>query len=381
MKTVYKFEDYTLYSIYPGTLDDVNKKDVSLYQVFDILYGNDRSSYVPIPHNFTYDLIGPCHTNTQIKYELEHLDQLVYKSKLFIHPNCTIPRVKVSQKYIRVIKKEKADFCVIPRCRQNITGKLGAIFINKEKAQIFTFIAHSRYVKNTYKPFVPTACQFKEKGTKLLDIYPELKNINLEDRDLVQQDRHYNIDTWNNFLNSTLEFYGAIAELESTERYIADYMYGELHHVLLQDQILSSIEDEENVFNKEIYNSMMEMLNSTDDTIIGLALKTISEFNYTKYHNSILHLLTECSQRWRDNNIKNTVSVKHMLHYLKIWSGNYVTYSDHTTQEDFDLMLEIVESDFKDALTKVHLDYLGKYSFANIDLSYDFNITPKLIEV
>jgi hypothetical protein len=381
MKTVYKFEDYTLYSIYPGVLNEVNEKVVYLYQVFDIIYGKDRNLYLPIPNNLKYDLIEPYYTNTQIKYELENPDKLIDKSKLFIHPNCTIPRVKVAEKYTRVIKKEKANFCIIPECKENIRGKLGAIFINKEKSQIFTFIAHSRFVRNIHKHFVPTACQFREKGTKLLDIYPELKNINLEDRDLVRNDRNYNIDTWNNFLNSTLEFYGVIAELKSTEQYIADYVYGELHHVLLENQILSSIKDEENIFNKEIYNSMMEMLNSKDVSIIGLALKTISEFNYIKYHNSILHLLTECSQRWRDNNMKNTVSVKHMLDYLKIRFANIPTYSDKTTQEDFDLMLEIVESDFKNALTKVHLDYLGKYSFAHIDLSCDFKVTPKLIEV
>lgn len=381
MKTVYKFEDYTFYRIYPGVLNRVNEPAVSLYQVFDIFYGHDCSLYVPIPNNLTYDLIEPHQTYTTIKYEFGNPDQLVDKSKLFIHPNCTIPRAKVSQKYTRVIKKEKADFCIIHKCKENIKGKLGAIFINKEKAQVFTFIAHTGYVKNGYQHYVPTACQFKEKGTKLLDIYPELKNVNLENREIINRDHHYNIDVWNNFLNSTLEFYGAIAVLESSERYIADYMYGELHNILLENQILSSIEDEENVFNKEIYNSMMEMLNSKDNDIIGLALKTISEFNYTKYHNSILHLLTECSQRWRDNNIKNTVSVKHMLHYLKIWSGNYAIYSDHTTQEDFDLMLEVIQSDFKYALDKIQSEYLTKYSFANIDLSYDFKVTPKLIEV
>ena len=125
---------------------------------------------------------------------------------------------------------------------------------------------------------------------------------------------------------------------------------------------------------------MMEMLNSKDFNIIGLALKTISEFNYTKYHNSILNLLTERSQLWRDNNMKNTVSVKHMLDYLKIRLSNNPVYLDKTTQEDFDLMLEIVESDFKNSLNKVHLDYLTKYSFANLDLSYEFQVTPKLIE-
>lgn len=380
MKIVYKFEDYTLYSVYPRVLHEVNEKVVPLYSVFDIPYFNERSLYVPIPNTLPYDLIGPHSTNTQVKCELESPDLLVEKSKLFVHPNCTIPRVKVAQKYTRVIKKEKANFCVIPKYKENIKGKLGAIFINKEKSQVFVFRAHSGYVKNTHKSFAPTACQFKEKGTKLLDIYPELKKINLENKDIIRQDQEYNIDTWNNFLNSTLEFYGAIAEIESTERYIADYIYGELHHILLENQILSSIEDEENIFNKEIYNSMMEMLNSKDVNIIGLALKTISEFNYTKYHNSILHLLTECSQRWRDNNMKNTVSVKHMLDYLRIRLCNTPIYSEQTTQEDFELMLEIVESDFKDALTKVHLDYLGKYSFANIDLSYEFKVIPKLIK-
>lgn len=380
MKTVYKFEDYTLYSIYPRVLDEVNAKSVPLYLVFDLPYGNDKSIYVPIPNTLKYDLVEPYNTYTEVKYELENPDLLVKKSKLFVHPNCTIPRVKVAQKYTRVIKKEKANFCIIPECKENIRGKLGAIFINKEKLQIFVFIAHSSYVKGVNKSFVPTACQFKEKGTKLLDIYPELKNVKLDNKDAIRRGQEYNIEVWNDFLNSTLEFYGAIVEMKNTNQYIADYIYGELHHVLLENQILGSIEDEENIFNKEIYDSMMTMLNSKDVNTIGLALKTISEFNYTKYYNSILNLLTECSQRWRDNNMKNTVSVKHMLDYLKIRSSNTPIYSDQTTQEDFDLMLEIVKSDFKSALNKVHLNYLAKYSFTNIDLSYNFEVSPKLKE-
>jgi hypothetical protein len=380
MKTVYKFEDHTLYSVYPRVLNEVKEKLIPWYLIFDMPYGNDRSIYVPIPNTLKYDLVEPYSTYTQVKYELENPDLLVKKSKLFVHPNCTIPRVKVAQKYTRVIKKEKANFCIIPECNENIKGKLGAIFINKEKSQIFVFRAHSSYVKGVKKSFVPTACQFKEKGTKLLDIYPELENVKLDNKGIIRQGQEYNIDTWNDFLNSTLEFYGAIAEIKNTEQYIADYIYGELHHVLLENQILVSIEDEENIFNKEIYDGMMTMLNSKDVNTIGLALKTISEFNYTKYYNSILNLLTECSQRWRDNNMKNTVSVKHMLDYLKIRSSNTPVYSEQTTQEDFDLMLEIVESDFKNALDKVHLNYLEKYSFANIDLSYNFEVSPKLKE-
>jgi hypothetical protein len=271
MKTVYKFENYTLYSVYPRVLNEVKEKHVPWYLIFDIPYGNDRSIYVPIPNTLGYDLVEPYSTYTQVKCELENPDLLTEKSKLFVHPNCTIPRVKVAQKYKRVIKKEKANFCVIPHCIEGIKGRLGAIFINEEKSQIFVFRAHSSYVQNGPKSFVPTDCQFEKKGTKLLDIYPELKNLNFENKDIIRQDQEYNANTWNNFLNSTLEFYGAIAEIENDKRYVADHIYGELHNILLENQILGSIEDEENIFNKEIYDGMMDMLNSTDLNTIGLA--------------------------------------------------------------------------------------------------------------
>ena len=159
---------------------------------------------------------------------------------------------------------------------------------------------------------------------------------------------------------------------------IADIIYNELHNVLREDDILTSINDEENIFNKDIYDSMLSMLNSDDESTIGIALKTISELDYVKYYNTIGHLLTSCSQKWRDNNMKNTVSVKHMLNFLKIRQNNFPTYLEETTQEDFDLMIETIKSEFIHEIAEYQNSFLGSYPFINLEFSYNFNITPNL---
>lgn len=173
-------------------------------------------------------------------------------------------------------------------------------------------------------------------------------------------------------------FYGPSVWVNSDNKYIADIIYNELHNVLKEDDILVSINDEENIFNKDIYDSMLGMLNSDDENTIGIALKTISELDYVKYYNTIGHLLTSCSQKWRDNNMKNTVSVKHMLNFLKIRQTNVPTYLKETTQEDFDLMIETIKSEFIHEIAEYQNSFLGSYPFINLEFSYNFNIIPNL---
>lgn len=377
MKTVYKLENYTTYIVYASVLHEPGELQARLYNLFSIPYGTSNSILVPVPKDIEYKKND---TTVDIKIPEVVVDKnlLTDKSKLFIHPSCTIPRAKITQKYKRVIKKEKADFCVIPAYPQSIDGEETAIFKNEETSQIFIIMSHTKWCKGRPVLYAPKMCESAEIGSPILNIVPNLIKTSVKDQEIIRNGITFNKDTWTNFINSTLMFYGPVVRINSDNKYIADIIYNELPNVLTEDDVLASITDEENIFNKDMYDSMLGMLNSDDESVIGIALKTVSELDYVKYYNTISHLLTSCAQKWRNNNMKNTVSVKHMLNFLKIRQSNSPKYLEETTQEDFDLMIETLKSEFIYEMSEYQKSFLGNYPFVNLEFSYNFNITPRL---
>lgn len=377
MKTIYKLEDYTTYIVYARVLHEPGEIQAPLYNLFNIQYHHENDILIPIPENIKYE-----RKETTVDVEIPEVvvdkNLLTDKSKLFIHPNCTIPRAKITQKYKRVIKREKADFCVVPAYPRLLNGEEVAIFKNEETSQLFVVIPHVRWCRGKPKHFAPTMCEFAKIGSSALNIIPDLIKTSVEDREIIRNGVVFNKETWTNFINSTLKFYGPSVWVNSDNKYIADIIYDEVHNILTEDDVLASITDEENIFNKDMYDSMLGMLNSDDESVIGIALKTVSELDYVKYYNTISHLLTSCAQKWRDNNMKNTVSVKHMLNFLKIRQSNSPKYLEETTQEDFDLMIETLKSEFIYEMSEYQKLFLGNYPFVNLEFSYNFNVTPRL---
>lgn len=377
MKTVYKLENYTAYVIYAKVLHEPEQQQAQLYNLFDIPYGYDNNILVPIPENIKYEIKKDT-VDIEMPEVVVDKNLLTNKSKLFIHPNCTIPRAKITQKYKRVIKKEKADFYVVPTYPHLINGEEIAIFKNEETSQIFIIRSCARWIGGKSVVFTPKICEFAEIGSHVLNIVPDLIKTSVEDRKIVRNGVIFNKNIWANFINSTLMFYGPGVWVNSNNKYIADIIYDELHNILTEDDIISTVNSEENIFNKDMYDSMLDMLNSADESIIGIALKTVSELDYVKYYNTISHLLTSCCQKWRNNNMKNTVSVKHMLNFLKIRQFNSPNYLEETTQEDFDLMIETLKSEFTHEMSEYQKSFLKDYPFVNLEFSYNFNVIPKL---
>ena len=120
------------------------------------------------------------------------------------------------------------------------------------------------------------------------------------------------------------------------------------------------------------------MLNSTDSTVVGLGLKTLAELDYKKYYNTAIYLLNNTSIKWRNNPMKKNVSVKYMLKFFGLW--NYVNeyYSDSTTQEDFDMLKEVVEAEFKERVNILIHNFHKRFPFVEISHKYSFSVNPKL---
>ena len=188
----------------------------------------------------------------------------------------------------------------------------------------------------------------------------------------------YTQDNWLDFLDATLAYCGQALILSTKDKWVGDYLYNTMHDVVSEDKILATLGDATNELNREAYDSIFEMLNSTDSTVVGLGLKTLAELDYKKYYNTAIYLLNSTSIKWRDNPMKKNVSVKYMLKFFGLW--NYVNeyYSDSTTQEDFDMLKEVVEAEFKERVNILIQNFHQRFPFVEISHKYSFSVNPKL---
>lgn len=383
MITLYKFDLYSLYQAKNDSLVCLGGKNLDSSYSFTYMY-HYREKYLltPIPSHIeiTKDDID-CFGKIKNNINFRSISELTPESKLYIHPDCTIPRAKVTQKYTKVLSPEKADFCVVPAIPSNINTVLTAVFVNKEKMKAFYIQALRYWDRGHCKHKALTICENIALGTKVSDINPYLKGSSIEERSCYSCPELYTQENWKDFLESSLVFYGHAAELSSKKHFMADVMYGTCKNLITEDAILASLGDESNELNRETYDSIKEMLNSSDETVIGLGLKTLAELDYKKYYNTAIHLLCTSGERWSSNKIKQNTNVKYMLKTLDLWKLINERYSKETTQEDFDMLKQVLHEDFKSYVENFKRSFTNKYPFANVEFSYDFNISAKLGEI
>lgn len=383
MIKVYKFEDYQTYKVDARVLIEVGMPNKKVKYSFQYLY-RDRYNQiiVPVPKNIEVvansDL--PYTGKIDIRPLLNTITDFTFEDKVYLHSNCTIPRAKITQKYTRVLKPEKADICVIPKLERKSNTENLAIFINKDKSKIYIIQNITNWNCGKYVYYTSDKCKSFTLGSCILDINPSLRDTIIEERDYYNDPNiHvFSMENWNDFLASTLLYYGPVLSLYTNESWIADVLYNKLHNIITEDKLLATLGDSTNEFTKETYNSFREMLNSSDDTVVGLGLKAIAEMNYEKYRNTTIHLLANNSRFWCRNDMRSSSSVKYMLNYLGLWKHSIENYISTTTQEDFDLMKEVVKSDFNERIEKIQKLFNQRFPFAKLNLSYQFEVSPKL---
>ena len=218
-------------------------------------------------------------------------------------------------------------------------------------------------------------------GSCILDINPSLRDTLITEIYYYgTKGKAFSIEDWKDFLASTLLYYGPVVSLYTKESWIADLLYNKLHDVITEDILLATLGDSTNEITKEAYDNLKEMLNSTDATVVGLGLKAIAEMDYEKYRNTTVHLLCNNSMNWASNNMRLSSSVKYMLNYLGLCRGEREHYANTTTQEDFTLMQEVIKRDINEKVEAIKKAFNSRFPFANLDLSYEFEVSPKLDE-
>lgn len=385
MTSVYKFDNYSTYKISSSVLYDtgtVNGPIRKLEDHFIPYYRQNHYNEIAVPILKKIDIILDEDYSYKGKIDIKHLlntvDNFTFEDRLYLHPNCSIPRAKVTQKYTRVLKPEKADVCVVPKLKGTLYTENISIFINRSKYKLFILTNYSCFDNGKLATYTSDICSKFPLESSILDINPCLKDSFIKNK-YSGSSPYSQPEEWKDFLESTLLYYGPVVYLNNKEAWVADLLYNKLHDVITEDRILDTLGDSTNKFTKEIYDSFKEMLNSSDDAVIALGLKAIAEMDYKTYHNTVVHLLYSNS-KWFYNGIKqnSSSSVKYMLNYLGLWRNVLDKYTKTITQEDFDLMQEVAVSTFKREVEDLKKSFKLDFPFTDLELSYQFKISPKL---
>lgn len=384
MINVYKFELLNTYKVDARVLTEVGTPNRQVKHSFQYMYRNRNNTLiVPIPKKIevTVNAELPHIGNIDIRSLVNTVTDFTFEDKVYLHSDCTIPRAKVTQKYTRVLKADKADICVVPKLEKEYSTENLAIFLNKEKDKIYVLENTSDWNQGKYIYYTTEKCAGFTLGSCILDINPSLRDTLIKEKKYYGDPNNtFSMDNWKDFLASSLIYYGPVLSLYTKESWIADALYNKLHDIITEDKLLATLGDSTNEFTKEVYDNLREMLNSSDSTVVGLGLKAVAEMDYEKYRNTTVHLLANNNIHWEGNAMRSSTSVKYMLNYLKLWRSSIEHYASTTTQEDFALMQEVVKSDFQERVETIQKQFNSRFPFAKLDLTYQFEVSPKLEE-
>ena len=375
MIKVYKFDIFTSYIVDSDILSNLRNVSNILYPIRSKNRQRDVQWVVPIPKTIeTLNIIEKDNRNyIDIKSLLNtSVPTFDFNSKLFLHPNCTIPRAKVTQKYTRVLNINKADICVVPTPITYYNAISVAIFLNNSKGKIY--IVGSPFFIKSSDTFIEFCKQYPL-GTTVATINPSIKSFTKAPYFKIS----FTPDRQENFLDlldAKLIYCGRALYLSPKDKWIGDYLYNTMHNVVSEDKILATLGDSTNELTREIYNNISEMLNSKDSTVVDLGLKTLAELNYEKYHNTSAYLLQSTWKKWQNNKMKPNASVKYMLKFLGLRNNGFARFSNSITSEDFNLLKEMIETDFSKSINRLVRDFIGRYPFAKIDYNMNFTIDP-----
>ena len=337
--------------VYNGFDDfEVNKGYASCF-IKEYTYNNslafyclDRNKYLLPIEEKKLDKSGSCISITTLD---SHPELLQPGCKLYTYPTCTIPREAMQTKYKKCLNIFTADAIVVPKntCIESSLSRMAAVFINFDAKRIIWF-------------------SFYEWRDDHVEAYKKIKQAPLGTKliNLVVPSTTYNITKdYPNFAEAELAHVGPILEITEKDKHIYEY----LTHTLPKDkfvteaEVMNSLGDKDNAPTVESMLSIHEMLNSTDDSIIDLGLKTLATIDYAHYKESTILLLKE--SQWNYSKARNTTAVKFMLKTLGIRNSSrpsFVSYSDRFIyKKDYGLFVPLLKAIKKIGDTEFRRDY------------------------
>lgn len=383
MIEIYKYSGYPTYSVNLETLLIKTKPAEPIKNAFKHLWLYTQNYYyVPIPKYNNKLKVMENYKDKEVSVDDYITGSLHDNNKLYLHPNCTIPRAKVTQKYTRTIKVDKADTCIVPKPKAYYNMHNIAIFLNKDTGKIYYAKGDYTWSINNKRQYtLPLDGQDIILGKKVKDYCPLLVDAKVRDeKQYSDYNDTYTDGNWVSFLNASLIYYGNALFLNTTDMWLAEVMYNKLHNVVSEDTVIATLGTEENAFTPELYSSIMEMLSSKDEGSVALGLKSLAELDYNKYRNSIMHLLQKTSKYWNKNNMRNSSTVKFMLKNLGMWETAYPRYTSTIEPEDFNIMEPIIKKEIMEYFENGINFYKTRFPFVNVQIDLSMDTTPTFIE-
>lgn len=255
-----------------------------------------------------------------------HPELLKTAKKLYIHPNCTVPRDAVAKKFKKCLNPYEADAVVIPDTiiAPCISTENWAVFINHEHKTIYAtyIVMDSQYYSKIFN--APGGTTIGSLITAPRGEYPPF------------------------FEESKLEYVGPIHQFPRAEAHLMDYMTFKMpkDKIVFQKDLLDTLGDESNVPTVEALVSIYEMLKSNDESVKEMGLKTLATLDYYHYPETFISLIKAGDIRW--NNARNASAVKCMLETLKIGGGSSLNWIKHTkrfiSHKDYELFEKVMKS-------------------------------------
>ena len=294
----------------------------------------------------------------------EHPELLDTAKSVYVHPNCDIPRDLVKKKYKRCLNPWAADVVVIPGKEEKPTLYNHTIITINEVTKKILFCRLCKDWRGDedleYERLANLAI-----GTKLKDAVaaPVSDAIAEEIKD------------------TEIMYNGPATICTNKQQHYLDYMTYKIpkNNIVFQETLLKKLGDESNAPTYESVMSIVEMLNSNDEDIVGLGLKTLASIDYANYKQTVTTVLMNTSM-WSSNKALTSSAVKCMFHTLGfkgcIRPWNMFYKGNDVTKEDYEIVTKLLRH-FRPT-NEDYLSFCCRVPFITVDA--DLRIIPNIVQ-
>lgn len=320
-----------------------------------------RQSQIIYPLNEPLNLLAD---TPQFMHTVEdHTELLQTARKVYVHPDCTIPRNLITTKYRKALMPYSADVVVVPKAESK--------YHPRENFLLFTMEPPMDRKKIIAVPIYT----WEEKTHEALTRKDPPLSIGCKLKDVVHPS---NCGCLRNWADAELVYKGQCLRIDKSDSYVIDL----LTHILPNDRTVSqksmlrALGSESNTPDFDTLSSIDDMLGSEDLSVVDAALKTLAALDYVSYPESVKMVLMSCN--YKDTKALHSSSVKFMLKTLT-GSNNMKRnhfYSRFISQKDFDIFMKLLAKKYQNTRHSSLINYCYSLPFLIVDAQE--NILPRI---
>lgn len=331
---VYGWDDYSIVFIPEEAIDGMSHDYIwcSSYWSSTFIPINDT----PIEKELQNDTRYYQHFTPKIT---DHKELLSTAKSVYVHPECSIARSLVQAKYGKSLNPWLADAVVIPNPEKAYLLIYSHVLLFEDSLHKLIYM-----IEISSDKAMDRVSGIKE-GVKLKDIL----TTNIEDWVSGQYAiRKSNLTlSQNDIGEAELTYAGKILHIPKDNESILSLVTNNLpkEKIVLEDSLQQSLGNESNKPDAESLKSIYDMLDTTDESVRAVALKSLAAMDWMHYPNSVRYVLRNSVGRWKWDKAFSSVSVKYMLQNLNQRNTRrnrmYFNYDNTITQEDYNLFKQL----------------------------------------